>query len=493
MLSLTPNDNIKSGRWEGHMLEFINEILLSFHTCFSRKAAFGWFVTIVIGFMVRSDSLGVTSVIRDLALDPALYLSLEHFFRASSWEWDSVFHAWAGLVASKAPLLRVAGRAVLVGDGTKKATDGRFMPCVKKMVQESGSASKPRVIHGHLFGAVGVLAGGAMKPFCLPLSAQVHDGDKAISRWEGDESVSHVVQMLRDGFRAALHFGSSLFILDRYFLTVPLLKEWKQESKGHPGLLHVITRAKKNCTAYEEPGEYKGRGRRPLHGDAVHIQGLFTTEAQSFKEAALPMYGGKRQVRYFSRVYLWGQGLYLPLLFVLVEDGGSQIILVSTDLTLPAEDVIIAYAFRAKIETMFRALKQQFGGLCYHFWTKAMPKLDRYRRKNSPDPLLSVKDEQRKRRITNTLKATEGYVLFACIAMGITQMLCLKYEGKIPASRCRYLRTQPNSVLSEASIMAYLQKNLFRLMASRGNLTITKIISSKQAALENEEIDLLIS
>ena len=51
-----------------------------------------------------------------------------------------------------------------------------------------------------------------------------------ISEWLGDEPVSHVVQMLRDGFRAAKHFGNSLFVLDRYFLTVPLLKEWKAYS-----------------------------------------------------------------------------------------------------------------------------------------------------------------------------------------------------------------------------------------------------------------------
>ena len=37
-----------------------------------------------IGFMLRSDKLGVTSVIRDLALSPDCYLSMIHFFRASS-------------------------------------------------------------------------------------------------------------------------------------------------------------------------------------------------------------------------------------------------------------------------------------------------------------------------------------------------------------------------------------------------------------------------
>ena len=72
------------------------------------------------------------------------------------------------------------------------------MPCTKKMAQESESASKPSFIHGHLWVTVGVLAGNAFKTFCLPLSVQVHDGDVAISGWLGDESVSHVVQMLRD-------------------------------------------------------------------------------------------------------------------------------------------------------------------------------------------------------------------------------------------------------------------------------------------------------
>jgi len=98
-------------------------------------------------------------------------------------------------------------------------------------------------------------------------------------------------------------------------------------------------------------------------------------------------------------------------LFVLVEEEGKQVILASTDLTLSAEDVIISYAFRAKIETMFKEFKQQFGGLCYHFWTKAVPKLDRYRKKNSPDPLLQVKDDQKKRKIINSNNTDESKVL----------------------------------------------------------------------------------
>lgn len=73
-------DNIDSGRWEVTMLKFIEDILLCFRTCFSRKAVFSWSVTLIVGFMIHSDMLGITSVIRDLSLNPARYNSMEHFF-----------------------------------------------------------------------------------------------------------------------------------------------------------------------------------------------------------------------------------------------------------------------------------------------------------------------------------------------------------------------------------------------------------------------------
>ena len=372
------------------MLKFISEILLSFSSCFSRTAAFEYFVILVTGFMVRSDSLGATSVIRDLALNPKVYPCLIHFFHASSWEWDTIFYQWLKTTACHAPLHRISGRAVLIGDGTKRAVDGKYMPCTKKMVQESESVSKQEFIHGQFFGAVGRLIGNLTKIFCMPLSIQIHDGDKAICGWEGDESVSHVVQMLRDGFRAARYFGRCLFVLDRYFLTVPMLEEWQNESKQHPDLIHVITRAKKNCTAYEQPEEYKGRGRRPVKG-------------------------------------------------------------------------------------------------------KAVPKLDRYRRKNSPDPLSLVKDTEERARIIRTLKATEGYVLLASIAMGIIQMLCLNYGDKLSVSSFRYLRTSSQQVMAEASMIKYLGRNLFRFMAQQDGLTITKIIFSRQIPAKQEDFDRLVS
>ena len=63
----------------GHtiMINFIENILSRFESCFSRKAAFGWFVILTTGLMLRSDRLGITSVIRDLALRSDCYDSMQ--------------------------------------------------------------------------------------------------------------------------------------------------------------------------------------------------------------------------------------------------------------------------------------------------------------------------------------------------------------------------------------------------------------------------------
>ena len=59
---------ILSGGFPYNYENFIENILSRFESCFSRKAASGWFVILTTGLMLRSDRLEITSVIRDLAL-----------------------------------------------------------------------------------------------------------------------------------------------------------------------------------------------------------------------------------------------------------------------------------------------------------------------------------------------------------------------------------------------------------------------------------------
>lgn len=166
------------------MINFIDDILNRFRTCFSRKAAFDWFVILVAGFLLRSDQLGVTSVIRDLALRPEIYESMLHFFRSSAWSAERLRSCWMETVLHCAPLHKENGCFVLIGDGVKQSKEGRFMPAVKKMFQESENSSKPEYIFGHMFGGLGVLAGTISKYFCIPLSIRLHDGLQPMAGWK---------------------------------------------------------------------------------------------------------------------------------------------------------------------------------------------------------------------------------------------------------------------------------------------------------------------
>ena len=108
------------------MLNLIDKVLCHFESCFSRKASFRWFVTITIGLLLRSDKLGVTSVIRDLALSPYCYDSMIQFFRAASWSLEEVRLRWFSAVKEFSPIYREGRFCVLIGDGVKQAKEGKL-------------------------------------------------------------------------------------------------------------------------------------------------------------------------------------------------------------------------------------------------------------------------------------------------------------------------------------------------------------------------------
>jgi len=478
------------------MLEYIEDILNKFKSCFSRKASFHWFVVIIMGLMIRSDKLGVTSIIRDLALSHKNYESMLHFFRSSSWSLDSLKMKWFEIVHSFAPLYQEEGCTVLIGDGVKQAKEGRHMPAVKKLFQESENSSKPEYIFGHMFGGIGVLAGSIEKWFCTPLHINLQDGTQTVNKWKEkeDTSASHVVQMIENAYQAAKTFGKSILLLDRYFLSVPALERLDALNASGLVFMNIVTKAKKSCVAYHRPPAVKkeGRGRPPKKGSTVKLTDLFDSCASEFQKTTAVLYGRQEKIGYYCINLLWGQKLYKELRFVLVEYQGIRSILVSTDLEQSPISIIRLYSYRFKIECTFRELKQVIGGFSYRFWSKSMPKLNRYLKKGEAHPIEAVTEEAKRKNIIGALKAIEGYVMFSCIAMGILQMISLHYSKNIIPIKFRYMRTLSKEMVSEATVMCYLRKYIFSIMAKKPDLIITRIIHGRQETPETYE-DLEVS
>ena len=463
------------------MIKFIESVLLCFRSCFSRGATFKWFVTIVVGMMVRQDNYGVTSVIRALSLKPS-YEPLIRFFRSSSFKIRDLMCKWAEIVANNAlGIVRVGDAAVLTGDGIKIPKEGRRMPGVKRLHQESENTTKAEYIFGQLFGCVGVLTEWGKKTFCIPLACELQDGVKEIMSWtENIRRASQTVEMISLAHRLTRIFPKAILLLDRYYLTTPALERLDALNVGG-GDLRAIIMAKSNATAYNLPEVHKPgvRGRPKVKGASVRLADLFSTEASNFVSAAVVLYGEKENIQYLAKDLLWGKGLHRLMRFVLVEYGGRRAIIASTDTTIDPLDIVILYAKRFSIECTFKAMKHDVAAFAYHFWTKYMPKLNRFEKTGAPDRVTKVKSDRAKEYIRKALDATEAYVFCGVVATGLLQMLSFRDAKYNEMKKTRYQRTPSRTVASEAIVSDYLVKSVFWHMGKEPGLTISKIIREK--------------
>src|SRR5277367_5356771 len=93
---------------------------------FSRLRAFLWFATAVAGFTVRTELLGVTSLVRALKLEARFYNKLVDHFHSPAVKLDRLAALWTQVVLRLFPQpLRIKGRYVVVGDGIKIPKRGR--------------------------------------------------------------------------------------------------------------------------------------------------------------------------------------------------------------------------------------------------------------------------------------------------------------------------------------------------------------------------------
>jgi hypothetical protein len=200
---------------------------------------------------------------------------------------------------------------------------------------------------------------------------------------------------------------------------------------------------------------------------------------EKFTKAQVMLYGKEEAIEYLCLDLLWGKGIYQLLRFVLVKSRDRKLILVCTNLNFTAEQIIRLYGYRFKIEVTFRTLKQLLNAFGHHFWSKCMPKLDRFAKRGKPDPLEKITGKKERKQILEAFRAMERYVMLNLIAAGLLQILALKYSEKLERSSFNWLRTASQKIFTEASMSQFLRRDFFMQFQKWPYLGILQIIRSR--------------
>ncbi len=137
------------------MLAYIYHALSSFRSVFSRHRTWVIFVMIVLGFLGATEMLGISSFCRFWGLDVQGYYRLLHFFRSTVWCLEDPVHHGIAFVLSQHVAVVMTSRLAVIGDHTYVSKDGRRMPGVVALHQESETQSKPSYFRGHCWGLSG--------------------------------------------------------------------------------------------------------------------------------------------------------------------------------------------------------------------------------------------------------------------------------------------------------------------------------------------------
>ena len=435
------------------MLAYIYHALRSFRSVFSRHRTWVVFVMIVLGFLGATEMLGMASFCRFWGLDLQGYYRLLHFFRSTAWCLEDLVQHWVAFVLSQHVAVVMTSRLVVIGDHTYVAKDGRRMPGVVTLHQDSQTQSKPSYFRGHCWGAIGLLIGSLTSPFCLPLELRLHQGFEHLGPAHPD---SHPWTLAQRPVAMALemakrHTQTMVLILDAYFAVAPVFalahSLWSIEHRAP--WLTLIVRAKNNYVAYfqAQPSQEKTRGRPRRYGDKITLMEVFD-HRHLFTTVTCQLYGQVEEVSIAALDLIWKPTGGL-IRFVFAHTRLGPLVLMCSDLHQDPIEALQLYGTRVRIEVMFDVLKNLLVTFCYRFWSKYLP---RHSRTPKPNDTLKGPSTPHVERVRGRWLACEGWVMLGAIAQGLLQLLAVTYPETVWAHFDAFLRTRSRHLPSEATV-----------------------------------------
>lgn len=439
---------------------------------FSRHVSFLWFAVCVAGLSVRTECLGITSIVRALGLDPARYPSLLRCCHSRAIKLPALQRCWTAAVLAlfAERIVRVNGRPVLVADGKNVARAGRKMPGVKSLHQSGESNTKPAFIMGHCTQAVSVLARAAGSTLSVPLAMQIHDG-VVFSNRDGRTLLDRLLAMI-----AGLGLAEPVYLVaDAYYASGKMIK----------GLLagdsHLVSRVKSNCVANHRPPVVRGkrpRGRPRLYGKPVKLANLFRS-ATKVVTMPSPVYDESDvTLRVRTADLLWRPAGRL-VRFVLVDHPvRGRFVLLCSDTTLAPCEIIRLYGLRFKIEFGFKQAAHVLGSYDYHFWMSHWKPTKR----GGGNRHVHRESAEYRDAVRRKLHAYHVFLAMGVVAQGLMHYLAACCSEAVWGAQRSWLRTIREGVAPTELVVKMALRNTLGefLVAGAASHDVAKFIVDRQ-------------
>jgi len=285
--------------------------------------------------------------------------SFEKFLSQYKWDMIQVSKAMIRLLLKVlADKLYICKAFLLSIDTTFTAKASKKMTGVQKWKDHSGNPDRGSYITGHHWAIAGLISRLANRFLCWPILTRMISGKTNPSHYVStpdglypmtfwDSVIAMVLQVKETLGDLALRV-----VVDAYFANSSFIKPLIDIG------VHVITRWRKDGVGWDDPLPYSGKGRPRKYGKQWKLADLL--KVFPAESVTVNVYGKMVQVAAVTRD-MWLRDIPQKVRVVVVEGVYKPIILISTDLTLTAKEIIEIYSSRFSIEIAIRDLKQHFG------------------------------------------------------------------------------------------------------------------------------------
>ena len=336
---------------------------------------FIYFRGFVLGLLLLGETRKcVTNIARTCFFVDRHVSSWERFLSQYQWNINDVRQRLVTMLKEKLQgKLLVYGAHLAWVDTTLVAKVKGNMPGVQKWHDHSGNPGRGEHLIGHHWALVGLLGAAFIArewtPMCFPILANLISGNTNPIGFVVDANGAAQTMNFWDAVCPLIAQLSTMLenapmrvVADAYFAKAPFIN-WMLGIS-----IHVITRMRKDAVGWDDPepepplppGKKKmGRPRtKPRKGKEWKLADLlksYPTEC-----VTVFIYGKLRTFHVVTRD-VWVRDVIQKVRVVVIQTTGEHIILLSTDFTLTARQIIILYSMRFAAELGIRDAKQHFG------------------------------------------------------------------------------------------------------------------------------------